>query len=179
MRRGQRFSRRAANAYTDLVAGAYGKRQVTVGGDRCEVCGETEYHGENCAIGWAQWEAQREDDRAPPRRRRSSKPEQNIQRAVLDYLAHCPTVAWAQKMGVGAVRIPDDSTRGYRYVTFGFRGCSDIVGQMTDGRFLAIEVKTVRGEVTDAQQRFLDLVKSHGGVSGVVRSVDDAREVVG
>lgn len=45
------------------------------------------------------------------------------------------------------------------------------------GVWLAIEVKTGRGVLTKKQAAFLDMIRDFGGVSGVARSVDDARRL--
>jgi hypothetical protein len=71
-------------------------------------------------------------------------------------------------MNVGAQRI------GERYVTFGFTGCADILGQLRDGRFLAVECKAPnRGSATAEQAEFLRLVASNGGVAILARCVAD------
>ena len=44
---------------------------------------------------------------------------------------------------------------------------------MTDGRLLAIEVKSPSGRATEAQAAFLALVATHGGVAVLARSLDD------
>jgi hypothetical protein len=68
-------------------------------------------------------------------------------------------------------------------------GSSDIIGikrvKVTEdmignelGVFVALEVKTDKGELRPEQRVFLDIVGSLGGISGVVRSVDEAKEVL-
>lgn len=51
------------------------------------------------------------------------------------------------------------------------KGISDILG-IWKGRFLAIEVKTEKGRVTDHQKEFLRHVNQSGGLGFVARSVD-------
>lgn len=66
-----------------------------------------------------------------------------------------------------------------RWIEFGFSGLSDIIGQLKlDGRILAIEVKSAGGQVSPSQAAFLDLVRQHGGVAGVVRSIEDAEKLL-
>jgi hypothetical protein len=57
------------------------------------------------------------------------------------------------------------------------RPCSsDLVGLVgPQGRFLALEMKTPTGRVTDHEARFLERVRHHGGFACVVRSVNEAR----
>ena len=52
-----------------------------------------------------------------------------------------------------------------------------MVGQ-TLGVFTALEVKTANGKLTEKQGFFLKAVNDNGGLSGVVRSVDDALELI-
>lgn len=54
-------------------------------------------------------------------------------------------------------------------------GIADILG-IYQGKFLAIEVKTERGTVSPAQQRFLANVRDQGGIAFVARSVEDVIE---
>lgn len=84
-------------------------------------------------------------------------------------LQYHPRVAWSHRMNTGATKFQE------RVVRFGFPGCPDILGQLKDGRLLAIECKSERGRATLEQRGFLDLVRRHGGVAGIVRSIDDAQ----
>ena len=56
-------------------------------------------------------------------------------------------------------------------------GVSDLIGCI-DGKFIAIEVKTNVGRVTEMQRRFIDSVLKAGGVAGVCRSVEDVEELL-
>ena len=102
--------------------------------------------------------------------------EHQVQTACLQYLAVCPQVAWAERMNSGAVKIPVPGGKD-RFIRYGFPGCADIIGQLKDGRFLAIEVKSPIGRVTDQQQKFLNRVADNKGVSLIARSVDDVMAV--
>lgn len=92
---------------------------------------------------------------------------------VLSLLKWHPNVAWAARMNTGAVTLD-----AARFVRFGFKGCSDVIGQMKDGRFLAIEVKRPGGKATANQQEFLRKVAANGGVSGVADSIEAAQRIV-
>lgn len=105
--------------------------------------------------------------------------EHQVQTACLQYLAVCPSVAWAERINTGAVKIPGEPGRKPRFVRYGFPGCSDIIGQLKDGRFLAVEVKSRTGRATEAQAAFLKRVATSGGVSGVVRSTGDLQALLG
>jgi len=102
--------------------------------------------------------------------------EAEIQRDILRLLKVHPKVAWAQRFNVGAQRI--ESKSGTRFIRYAFKGCADILGQMTDGRFLAVEVKSRKGKATPEQEAFLALVGSFGGVSVIARCEDDVLAVM-
>ena len=52
----------------------------------------------------------------------------------------------------------------------------DMVGQKV-AIFTAIEVKTPKGKVSDTQYNFMNLVANHGGISSIVRSIDEALDI--
>lgn len=58
-------------------------------------------------------------------------------------------------------------------------GSADLIGLTSDGRFVALECKTGSQRPTPQQAAFLELVRSWGGVAGVVRSVEDVDQVLG
>jgi len=84
--------------------------------------------------------------------------------------------------------LPDPRTG--RLVTFGLaRGSADLIGwrtvtvtpEMVGQRlavFTSIEVKTPTGRLRPEQQAWLGVVRSAGGVAGVVRSVSDAEDLL-
>jgi len=98
--------------------------------------------------------------------------EKLIQRAVRLYLGTQPDiVVWRNNVGVA-------NQRGL-IVRYGLCvGSADIIGIGPGGRFLAFEVKTATGRVSDEQAQFLELVRVMGGYSMVVRSVADAKRAV-
>ena len=91
-----------------------------------------------------------------------------VLRAILRALVLHPKVAWAVQMNAGAFKVDDD-----RYVKCGFKGMSDITGQLVDGRRLEVEVKTPNDDLTAEQERFLQVVRANNGVGFMARSVDD------
>ncbi len=107
-----------------------------------------------------------------PKRARIRTPESLVLSSVLSYLRGRRGVAWVMRCNTGAVKL--DS----RFLRFGVKGCADIIGQMQDGRFLAIECKAREGRLTTEQAAFLERVKRHGGVAGVARSIDDVDDIV-
>lgn len=68
---------------------------------------------------------------------------------------------------------------GRAHIDYGIQnpGGSDLIG-WAGGRFLAIEVKTSTGVVSPEQKDFIALVRKHGGLAGVARSVEDAKGIV-
>jgi hypothetical protein len=70
------------------------------------------------------------------------------------------------RMNTGAMKLDN------RYVKFAFKGCSDIIGQLKDGRFLAIEVKREKKYPSAEQNAFLGMVNLNGGYACYVQSVD-------
>ena len=97
--------------------------------------------------------------------------ESQIQKSILQLLNSHPSVAWAHRMNTGAAKYKGKN-KDY-FVKFAFKGCSDIIGQMKTGHFLAIEVKREGGKATREQKVFIDNVKENGGLSCIAYSVDD------
>lgn len=63
-------------------------------------------------------------------------------------------------------------------------GCKSIVitPEMVGKRiavFVGIEVKTEKGRLSEPQKNFLAMLKEQGGITGVARSVEEAREIIG
>jgi len=58
-------------------------------------------------------------------------------------------------------------------------GMSDLIGILAPhGTWICLEAKTGRAKQTRNQVLWMDLIRSHGGVYAVVRSVDDAKKVI-
>ena len=110
--------------------------------------------------------------------------ERDIQSAILIALSHGPTrllrvnagVAW---QGTVIERTPQRLVLARPYaIRLAAPGVSDLIGWTEGGRFVAVEVKGPRGRVTDEQAAFLELVQRSGGLAGVARSVEEAREIL-
>ena len=65
-----------------------------------------------------------------------------------------------------------------RVVKFGLKGSSDIIGICPDGRFLAVECKRQGGRVRPEQIDFIEKIKKHGGVAGVVHDTDELMKLL-
>lgn len=57
-------------------------------------------------------------------------------------------------------------------------GSADLIGWTTTGHFLAIEVKTERGKLTEAQHAFLSAVRAQGGCGDCARTPEEALAAV-
>lgn len=84
-----------------------------------------------------------------------------------------PRMAWHARMNSGAMTV------GKRFVRFAFKGCSDFVGQTTDGLFVAVEVKRPGGVLTEDQIGFLGRVSRNGGIAFVAYSAEDVAKGLG
>lgn len=100
--------------------------------------------------------------------------EAEIQADISDLLFKHPLVAWHFVTTTGKIK-----GRGGSWITLGFPGMSDIIGQLRDGRLFAIEVKVPGNKPTDVQIEFLDTVSKNGGVSGWCVSVKEALDIIG
>lgn len=58
----------------------------------------------------------------------------------------------------------------------GFRSIE--VGSQRIAQFVALEVKTGKGRATEEQRHFLALVERMGGIAAIVRSVEEAEQVL-
>ena len=102
----------------------------------------------------------------------NDRPEAAALVEVLKVLRNHPAVAWCERQNTGAAKV------GGRFIRFGWRGCSDVLGMMRDGRLLAVECKAPTGKLRTEQAEFLSLVRRFGGVAFVARScLDVTREL--
>jgi hypothetical protein len=129
------------------------------------------------ALDWIRASSYREDapridvgakeKRAAPTRR-ATVSEAEVQRAIRQLLRVHPLVAWHGRINRGAVQ---DSAGNY--VAFNdIKGCSDLIGMMKTGHWLAIEVKRPGNVPTEDQQEFLDAVACNGGLAFWADSVE-------
>lgn len=96
--------------------------------------------------------------------------ETQLVNACLDLLVMFGVFAW--RNNTGATKIGD------RFIRFGMKGASDILGVLPGGRFLAVECKMPKGKTSEAQDEFLAGVNASGGLGIVVRSVDELAEKI-
>ena len=106
---------------------------------------------------------------ALPLKSANSKPEAAALVEILKTLRAHSLVAWCERMNSGAAMM------GGRFVRFGWTGCPDVLGQLTDGRLLGVEVKAEHGKLRPEQTIFLERIRAAGGVAFMAR---DCRDVL-
>jgi hypothetical protein len=86
----------------------------------------------------------------------------------------CNDLAVLFRANVGTFKVAD------RYISTGLpKGFPDLFGiRKSDGKFIAIEVKTKIGKLRAEQKLLLNMLKENGAIAGVARSVDDARKII-
>ena len=94
--------------------------------------------------------------------------EAQIQRACLDALHRLGITCWRDQAG---------TARGGR-THLSPPGTPDIIGYLPGGRMLAIEVKTALGSVSQEQTNWLRHAHSQGVLCGIVRSAEEAIDLV-
>ena len=99
--------------------------------------------------------------------------EREVLKAAWKYIAHHPKVAWVTRINSGGL-MADFGTAGMVPMKFNYiLGMSDLIVQMKDGRFLAVECKREGVNLEDHQRDFLNEVRQAGGVAFVARNLDD------
>lgn len=101
-------------------------------------------------------------------------PEVRIRRLICSYLTwkHPEIFFWVSDR-VGIYNVKRGAFMANRD-PYRIKGVSDILGIFKpSGRFLAIEVKTRTGRVSEEQKAFIANINSAGGVAFVARNVED------
>lgn len=86
--------------------------------------------------------------------------------------------AW---VGVFAGRRPDGTVvlKNARPLHAGLCiGSSDLIGFRSDGKFIAIEVKSLTGTASPEQLQFIETVQKFNGLAGIARSIQDAQDII-
>ena len=108
-------------------------------------------------------------------------PESEVLNNCIRFLKMHRKVAWCERMNTGAYKstyYDDEGKAHYGFTRYGFKGCSDILGQLKDGKFLAVEVKKLDKKpaverLTPDQKSFLEKVDRYGGLACVVDNLND------
>lgn len=95
-----------------------------------------------------------------------------ILRACMDVLEAHPSVGMWWRQNTGSVQIQG------RWVKFGFRGASDLMGILNGGRFLAVECKAPGKKPTTEQVGFLQNVTVAGGLALLVFDAGKLKETL-
>lgn len=95
--------------------------------------------------------------------------ESEIQETILNWLEYQKGKFW--RNNTGALNIEK------RFIRFGLKGSSDIIGILPDGRFFACEVKRPGKKPTPDQKTFLETIAYWGGVACVAYSLEDVVNV--
>ena len=93
-------------------------------------------------------------------------PESQVLEDCLRYLQVRGIYHW--RNNVGAVRLGPG-----RFMRFGLKGSSDILGILPNGRFLAVECKAQSGRLSGEQGEFLEAVEKLGGLAVVCRGWEE------
>jgi hypothetical protein len=100
-------------------------------------------------------------------------PENPVLRGCLKYLQIRGIYHW--RNNTGAVRVAPD-----RWISFGKKGSSDILGILPGGRFLAVECKAPDGgRLSPEQKQFISDVSRTGGLALVVRGWRELDKALG
>ena len=89
-------------------------------------------------------------------------PESRVLSDCLRYLQARGIFHW--RNNIGAVQIAPG-----RFMRFGRKGSSDILGILPGGRLLCVECKALNGRLSGEQEQFLTDVREHGALAVVVR----------
>ena len=85
--------------------------------------------------------------------------ESQIQKKILEYLSKCKYVA-------------------YKIQVSNKVGCPDIIALSPKGTFVALEVKSRSGKLTELQKHNIKAINQNGGIAAKVSSVDDVGRIV-
>lgn len=97
--------------------------------------------------------------------------EQVLVNQVLEYLKYKGHYVWRQNTG----GMYDHKNR---FVKFGFKGISDIIGIASDGKMIAVECKVGKNKPTQFQQDFLDSIRERGGYAILCYQLEDVENIL-
>lgn len=107
------------------------------------------------------------------KRKIGNQKEQDIQRAVKDYLKYIGAVV--MKFPSVGIRKPDGS---YIPLPKDEVGVSDLIGCLPGGRFFSCEIKRPGKKPTAHQLAFLEKVNAKGGLGIVAYDLEDVRDAL-
>lgn len=99
----------------------------------------------------------------------STAEHQSLVKQILIQYGSKPYVRlWANNTGAVATK--------NRYVKFGLKGSSDIIGILSTGQFIGLEIKTGKSKQSPQQIAFQNMLEKFNGVYILVRSINDAQD---
>nr|WP_277952446.1 VRR-NUC domain-containing protein [Staphylococcus hominis] len=97
--------------------------------------------------------------------------ESEIQKQIIETLNANGCKVW--RANAGTVRV------GGRTIKLLPKGFPDVFGvRLTDGKFVAVEIKKPKGRVSDEQVKFRDFFEKHNVIHGIAHSPEEALEIV-
>jgi hypothetical protein len=102
--------------------------------------------------------------------------EAQVMASIRTAMQYHPAVAACWRINSGSAWLKGKGGQERPVKFHDIAGCSDLIGILKGGRWLAIEVKrpSTRNDTTPAQDAFLDRIERAGGVAFVAWSVDEA-----
>ncbi|SEP83694.1 VRR-NUC domain-containing protein [Treponema bryantii] len=95
--------------------------------------------------------------------------ENGVLKDCLEYLRLQGFFVWRNNVGCAKL--------GNRFIRFGLKGSSDILGILPNGQFLAVECKREKGgKLSEEQKEFLDKINKNNGFAICVNSVYDLEQ---
>lgn len=96
-------------------------------------------------------------------------PESYVMDAVCEYLARKKYTFWRQNNG----GVYDKSFGGFRKMSkYSINGVSDLI-VLKDGQAIFLELKSYKGEMSEDQLKFEEMVEKAGCKYYLIRSIDD------
>jgi len=102
--------------------------------------------------------------------RRYSCEEKNTQKACIDILKLYGYVVIRNNSGKIILGSPNGKKRA---IKIGTPGASDIIACSPEGKFVAIEVKSKQGKLTEKQKNFLTKIEKNNGIALVIKDIND------
>ena len=102
----------------------------------------------------------------------ASTSEKEVEKSILEFLEWYPGYYWKNN----SVGVYDARKQVYRKAKSKYiiNGVSDILG-VVNGKFVAIEVKSAKGRLSESQKDFMHQVKDKGGIAFVARCIEDVK----
>ena len=105
--------------------------------------------------------------------------ETQLVKQIIQYLNYSGHFVWRSNTGSVTSSYKDKAGRTKsRFIRFGFKGVSDIIGISKNGTMIAIEAKVGYNKPTQFQKDFLESVKDRGGIAIVAYCLEDVQSII-